>query len=307
MPETRNGFGARTGRERIVAFTKNLTNPNLQAFRLGADRAAALLGASVIHRIPTKPDDAAQQIDLLAMMLAEKPDAILLGPAEDKALEPIIERLNAARIPIVNFASRMAAGDFLSYVGSDDVDMGCRAARYLLTRMWNHGNMVIIEGPQTTSTSRDRVEGFKKALAECSGIHLVASVAGKYHEHDAYEAMSKVLKEFDKIDAVLCANDSMAMGALDALDLAGRSTLVVGINGTIQAAKAIEQGRLLASVDYSGFKMGCIATEAAVRGLRRLKVPSQILLPTTVIDRANVAGWLTPVDQRTCPAWDQTT
>jgi ribose transport system substrate-binding protein len=214
MPETRNGFGARTGSERIVAFTKNLTNPNLQAFRLGADRAAALLGASVIHRIPTKPDDAAQQIDLLATMLAEKPDAILLGPAEDKALEPIIERLNAARIPIVNFASRMAAGDFLSYVGSDDVDMGCRAARYLLTRMRNHGNVVIIEGPQTTSTSRDRVEGFKKALAECSGIHLVASVAGKYHEHDAYEAMSKVLKEFDKIDAVLCANDSMAMGLL---------------------------------------------------------------------------------------------
>jgi ribose transport system substrate-binding protein len=305
MLEAEHALETRTDKARIAVFTKNMTNQNLQAFRLGANRVAAQCGASISHRVPVKPDDAAQQVELLATVLAERPDVILLGPAEDKALEPIVERINDAQIPIVNFASRMTAGKFVSYVGADDVKMGFLAGHYLLSRTRDGGAVVIIEGPQTTSTGRDRARGFKKALAEFPGIRLLASVEGKYHERDAFEAMSKVMNEFGQIDAVLCANDSMAMGVLDALDRVGRSALVVGINATIQAARAIEQKRLLASVDYNGFTMGCIATEVAVRTMRGLTVPSQILMPTTVVSRSNVAGWLDPVEQRPCPAWEQ--
>jgi ribose transport system substrate-binding protein len=305
MLEAGHTLQTRTDKARIAVFTKNMTNQNLQAFRLGVDRVATQCGVSISHRVPAKPDDAAQQIELLATVLAERPDVILLGPAEDKALEPIVERINDAQIPIVNFASRMTAGKFVSYIGADDVNMGFLVGHYLLSRTRDNGAVAIIEGPQTTSTSRDRVRGFKKALAEFPAIRLLASVEGKYHERDAYEAMSKLMNEYSRIDAVMCANDSMAMGVLDAFDRVGRSAFVVGINGTMQAAQAIEQNRLLASADYDGFAMGCIATEVAVRTVRGLAVPSQILMPTTVVNRSNVAGWLRPVEQRPCPAWEQ--
>jgi len=305
MLEAEHALETRTDKARIAVFTKNMTNQNLQAFRLGANRVAARCGASLSHRVPAQGDDAAQQIELLASVLTERPDVILLGPAEDKALEPIVERINDAQIPIVNFASRMTAGKFVSYVGADDVNMGILAGHYLLSRTRDSGAVVIMEGPQTTSTGRDRTRGFKTALAEFPGLRLLASVEGKYHQRDASEAMSKVINEFGQIDAVLCANDSMAMGVLDALDHVGRSALVVGINGTIQAARAIQQNRLLASVDYNGFTMGCIGTEAAVRIARGLAVPSQILMPTTVVSRSNVGAWLCPVEERPCPAWEQ--
>jgi ribose transport system substrate-binding protein len=200
MLEAEHALGTRTDKARIAVFTKNMTNQNLQAFRLGANRVSTRCGASISHRVPAEPDDAAQ---LLATVLAERPDAILLGPAEDKALEPIVKRINDAQIPIVNFASRMTAGKFVSYVGADDVNMGFLAGHYLLSRTRDGGAVVIIEGPRTTSTGRDRARGFKTALAEFPSIRLLASVEGNYRERDAFEAMSNVMNEFGQIDAVL--------------------------------------------------------------------------------------------------------
>ncbi|MCV5232672.1 substrate-binding domain-containing protein, partial [Escherichia coli] len=84
---------------------------------------------------------------------------------------------------------------------------------------------------------------------------------------------------------VICTNDLMALGALDALDAAGRRALVVGNNGTPEAAREVAAGRLLATMDYDGFKMGAIAAMAALRHLAGRPVPREILLPAQVIDR----------------------
>jgi len=69
--------------------------------------------------------------------------------------------------------------------------------------------------------------------------------------------------------------------------------------------KQIETGALLASVDFNMFKIGCTATRAALRHLRGEKVPEKIMLPAEIIDRTNYKAWLVPVEQRTCPEWDE--
>ena len=77
----------------------------------------------------------------------------------------------------------------------------------------------------------------------------------------------------------------------------------MGNNGTIEAAQAVGAGRLLATMDYCGFRMGCVATLAALRHLRGQPVPAEILLPATVIHAGNHAAWLVPVEQRPVPEW----
>ena len=290
--------------ELIAVFTKNKLNPNYVAFRLGADRAAARLGATTTHRVPDKPDDAPEQIALLEATVREKPSAILLAPADDKALEPMVHAINAAHIPLVGFVNRMAVGDFVSFVGSDDVAMGYQTARYLLQNLGGHGNVVIIEGPTTAPTSRDRTVGFKRALSEQPGIRLLGTADGRYQTAEGDAAMTKLLAEFPQIDGVISANDSMAIGVLAALQRAGRTAKVVGLNGTMEAAQAISDGRLLASEDYSGFALGCLSAEAALRHVRGESVPKEIMLPARIIDKANVSEWLVPVEQRSCPDWN---
>jgi ribose transport system substrate-binding protein len=115
--------------------------------------------------------------------------------------------------------------------------------------------------------------------------------------------MAEFLKDHPQIDAVLSANDSMALGALEALKETNRTSIVIGVNGIMAAVKQIETGKILATVDFNMFKIGCVATRAAVRHLIREPLPEKIVLPAEIIDRTNYKAWLVPVEQRSCPEW----
>ena len=117
--------------------------------------------------------------------------------------------------------------------------------------------------------------------------------------------MAGFLQTYPKIDAVLSANDSMALGVLQALQEADRHAIVMGINGIVPAVKQIEAGNMLASVDFNMFKIGCTATMAALRQLRHEKLPEKILLPAEIIDKSNYQAWLVPVRERSCPDWSE--
>jgi ribose transport system substrate-binding protein len=288
---------------RLAAFTKNGVNPNYQAFLHGVERAAAAEGATATRHFPTTPDDPIEQTALLRAVVAERPDAILFAPADDRAMAgPVAEAL-ATGIPVVGFVNRMPGG-FVSFVGSDDVAMGRTIAGVLIAALGGAGEVVLIEGPESAPTSRDRGRGFREAIAANPGIRLLGIAPGRYLREPGRAAMAGLLAAHPRIDGVICTNDLMALGALDALEAAGRRALVVGNNGTIEAAEAVGQGRLLATMDYDGFKMGAVAAMAALRHLAGQKVPREILLPAQVIDRANHAAWLVPVEQRKLPAWD---
>ena len=99
------------------------------------------------------------------------------------------------------------------------------------------------------------------------------------------------MQSHPKIDGVLAANDAMALGAIEAFDGANRKVLVVGINGTKEAIDAIKAGRLLASGDYNGFVQGCLGTMAAIRRLRNLPVPKEVVFPAIVIDSTNYKAY----------------
>lgn len=132
---------------------------------------------------------------------------------------------------------------------------------------------------------------------------MLASAPGNYQQADGKRMMMGFLKDFPRIDAVLSANDSMALGALEALKEASRTTAVIGINGILPAVKQIESGNMVASVDFNMFKIGCIATFAAVRYLHHEPLPDKVMLPAEVIDKSNYKAWLVPVEQRKCPDW----
>lgn len=291
---------------RLAAFTKNGVNPNYQAFLLGVERAAAAAGATATRHFPATPDDPAEQIALLRAVAAERPDAIIFAPADDRALEGPVAEVRAAGIPLIGFVNRMA-GDFVTFVGADDEAMGRTIAGVLIAALGGSGDVVLVEGPETAPTSRDRGRGFRAAIAAAPGIRLLGTASGRYLREPGRQAMAGLLAAHPRIDGVICTNDLMALGALEALEAAGRRALVVGNNGTIEAAEAVGQGRLLATMDYDGFRMGAVAAQAALRHLGGHSVPREILLPARVIDRANHAAWLVPVEQRPVPDWDSAT
>jgi ribose transport system substrate-binding protein len=288
----------------IAVFTKNLTNPAYEAFRIASDQIARSTGARILHFVPKQPDNVGEQKAMVEQVLKDRPDAVIFIPVDDVAMIDSVKKLNEAKIPII-LVSNPLPGSFVTYVGADDFEIGYREARYLFENLGGKGRIVVIEGTPAAPTNRERVRGYKRAFAEYPGIEVLGSGIGNYQQPDAKRVMEKFLAEHQQIDAVLSANDGMALGVLEALKEANRTSIVIGINGILPAVKQIETGGMLATVDFNMFKIGCVATRAAVRHLKREPLPEKVMLPAEIIDKTNYKAWLVPVDQCACPEWTE--
>ncbi len=290
---------------RIAVFTKNRTNPAYAAARLGADRTAARFGLTTAHYVPDEPDSVPEQIALIERAVADKPDAVVFVPCHETAVNDAILRFDAAGIPLFNIITPTTAGRRVTFVGSNDRALAGDIARHLFARMNGRGRIIVVEGAPASATSRERLLGFQDALATRLGIQVRCSLRGEYQRHTACNVFLAAKDQWPGIDAVLCANDAMALGVLDALAEAksGWRPLIAGVNAIPEAVAAIAAGRMLATADFNAMAMSEIATEAAARHLRGEKVPAEIILPVQVVDAGNCAAWNMPFEQRPSPEW----
>jgi len=291
------------GAETIATFTRNPANPILRGVRLGSEGAAKSLGAQTIHFIP-RSEQASEQLGLVDEVVRSKPDAIVLAPFDPKAMVPAVDKLNAAGIPVTNVNERLEGGNVVAYVGTDDYQLALTTARFLIGAMHNKGNVVILEGPDNLPTSIARVKAFKDAVKDYPDVKLVASKSANYARTPASDVMRSFLRLYPQVDGVLAANDPMALGAIEALKAANKKALVVGINASREVIDAIKSGDLLGSGDYNGFVQGCLATEIAIRNLRKQPAPKEISLKAVVMDKTNYQDYETPMERRACPALD---
>lgn len=291
----------------IAVFTKNRTNPAYAGARLGADRVAARLGGQTRHYVPEVPDDLEGQRALVEQCLAEPPDAAVFVPVHQTGMDPWIRRLREAGVPLVSMVSPIHAVRPVTYVHSDDHALARAVTEHVVNRLGGRGRVLLLEGIPSSATSGERQRGIASALASHPGIEVVASVRGDYQRDIACRAVAQVLAQGLRFEAVIAANDTMALGALDALEAAGLDAplpLLAGVNAIPEAIAAIKAGRLFATVDFDAMKMACIATEAALRHLRGEAVPQDITLPVQVVDAANCAPWDLPYAERALPDWD---
>lgn len=292
--------------ERLAAFYKNQVDPHFALVRAGVEAAAKDMGAGpVTHYAPTRPNNLAEQLSEIEDVTVKKPDAILFMAVDPRGVVPAIEKVNAAGIPLINYNDRVRGGKFVSYVAADDFNLGLDAGRYLLKALGGKGNVVIIEGVKGSTTSDDRVRGFNKAIEENPGVKLLASQPANYQRLQALQVTENLIQSNPSIDGVMAAADVMAFGAIEALEAAGKkATKVVGIGGVPESIEAIKAGRLLATAEFNGYKMGCLATMAALRSLRKESVPDTIVIKGIVIDKTTTGPFEVPAEKRTCPKWE---
>lgn len=284
---------------KLAVFTKNRSNPAYEAARLGAERAAAAFGGATLrHFVPHTPDDPEQQSALVHEALAWQPDAFVFTPVHPTKLAAAIDAIRATRLPVFGFVNRLPPGVATSYVGASDTKLARDIALHLAQALRGVGGVVVVEGPADSVTSRERVAAFDTVLAAHPGLRVLARCRGAYLREPARVAFERVLQEQPSIDAVLAANDIMAIGVLDALQAARREAVVVGVNAIPEAVSAIRRGRMLATADFNAMQMAALATECALRHLRGEAVPAEIELPVGIVDRSNAHLWDQPYDKR---------
>lgn len=217
-------------------------------------------------------------------------DAIIVCPCDSRGIGPAIQKANAAAIPVFTADIRAEGGKIVSQIASDNEAGGRLAAGYVAKLLDGKGEVAIIDQPIIQSTI-ERVRGFTAEMIKYPGIRIVARPNGDGVRDKAMKAAEDLLQGYPNLAGIFGINDDSALGALAAVEAAGRKNIViVGFDGIPEARQAILRGSALkADVVQYPAEIGRITIETIHKHLAGEQVPPEIPVRVGMIDSTNAA------------------
>lgn len=220
-------------------------------------------------------NDTAGQIKLVEQMIVSRVDAIVLAPSDSRALVAAARRAQQAGILVVNIdnqfdpAALREKGISVPFVGPQD-QKGAQLVGAHVARSLKAGDKVaIIEGLPTASNAQLRTAGFQQAMKE-AGVKVVSVQTGEWEIAKANRVAGALLREHPDLKALLCGNDSMAIGAVAAVKSAGRigQVKVAGFDNISAVGPMLKDGRMAATASQHADRLAVHGIETALKLLK---------------------------------------
>jgi galactofuranose transport system substrate-binding protein len=278
-----NAFGLRAAYADLPALAKKDTykvgfaqtesnNPWRLAQTKSMQDEAAARGWQLVYT--DAAGSAAKQVADVRSMIAQGVDVILLSPREEKPLIPAVMEAKKAGIPMIlidrNVDASMATGgvDYAAFIGSDFVKEGNMAAEVLTGFMKGEAKIIQLEGSTGSSPANDRASGFADFIKDHPGMQIIASQSGDFARDKGRQVFETLYQAHPDATALYSHNDEMTMGAIAAMEAAGKvpgkDLIIATIDGTKDATQAILDGKVLVCIECNP-KFGPAAFDAIVR------------------------------------------
>jgi len=239
--------------------------------------------------------DVAQQIKLVESMIAQRVDAIVIAPADSKALVAVCKKAMEAGVTVVNIDNKFDAEALESrhvkipFVGPDNRKGARLAGEHLATKLAKGDKVAIIEGAPNAFNGIQRKLGFEDAM-NTAGMDIVRSQTGYWETDRANKVASAIVVSEPDLKAILCANDSMALGSLTAVKDAGKTgdILIVGFDNIAAVQRALKEGTVLCTVDQHADKLAVFGIEYALEMLNKGLTPQDRETAVDLITAENV-------------------
>jgi simple sugar transport system substrate-binding protein len=199
------------------------------------------------------------EIAAIRSFIRKKVDVIAFSPVVESGWDEVLREAKAAGIPVILSDRAVDLKDdslWYTFIGSDFLEEGRRAARWLIenTRAMGPVNIVELQGTIGSAPAIDRTIGFKEVIKDYPNYRIIASESGDFFRDQGYEVMKGILaRERRKIDALFAHNDDMAIGAIQAMEEAGlrpgKDVVIVSIDAAHGAFKAMIEGKLSCTVE----------------------------------------------------------
>lgn len=244
-------------------------------------------------------DDARQkqenQIKALRSFIQQRVDVIVFSPVISTGWTPILKEIQRAKIPVI-VADRKLDSDpslYVCHIGSDTVEEGRNAARWLIKKM--NGKAVIAQmiGTVGSAPANDRKKGFEEVIATAPGMKIAFNQSGDFLRANGQQVMEAWLKmpDFKKVNALFAHNDDMAIGAIQAIEAAGlkpgKDIVIVSVDGVRDAFKALKAGKLNCTVECNPL-LGPQVFDAVADIIAGKTLPKEIPVKEGVYDETQV-------------------
>ena len=239
--------------------------------------------------------NAENQISQVQDFLAQGVDAIILNPYDKEGSAPAVNLAVQTHKPIVvvnAIVSNLEKAN--AYVGSEDAEAGRIEAQRVADVLNGKGNVVIIHGPNGHSAEVQRSEGIRDVLAKYPNIKVLAEQTANWDRTQALNLMENWLASGQKIDAVLAQNDEMALGALKAIEAAGKQgqIAVIGIDAIPDALKAVGEGKMVGTVFQDAKGQGALAVDLAADLAQGKTVNHDNYIPFQLVTTTNLSQFV---------------
>jgi ribose transport system substrate-binding protein len=234
--------------------------------------------------------DVAEQITNMELIIAQGADAIVIAPADSKALVSVCKRAMDAGIIVVNIDNKLDEGVLkdkdakIPFVGPDNRKGARLAGMYLAKKLQQGDKVAIIEGAPNAFNGIQRKLGFEDAM-NVAGMNIVSSQTGYWETDKAQPVASAMVNEHPDLKAILCANDSMALGAVASVREAGKqeSVYVIGFDNIAAVQRLLTEGKILCTVDQHADKLALFGIEYALEMLKGNAQPADKETPVDLI------------------------
>lgn len=201
------------------------------------------------------------QIKAIRSFIAQRVDVIAFSPVVETGWDTVLREAQRAKIPVILTDRAVNVSDpslYVTFIGSDFVEEGRRAGRWLLERVKKTPdatvNIVELQGTVGSAPALDRKKGFAEVIAANPKLKIIRSQTGDFTRAKGKEVMEAFLKaEGKKINVLYAHNDDMAIGAIQAIEEAGlkpgKDILVISIDGVRGAFEAMIAGKLNVTVE----------------------------------------------------------
>ncbi|PQO25751.1 LacI family transcriptional regulator [Blastopirellula marina] len=268
-----NGASSEVKKPRIALIMKSLAN---EFFSNMADGAKSYQAENpdqfdlVVNGIKDERD-ISRQVSLVEEMIASNVDAIVIAPADSKALVPVLRRAKKAGVIVINIDNRLdaevlaAENVVIPFVGPDNKAGAKKVGDYLANKLASGDAVCILEGVRTSFNGQQRLTGFQEAMDEAQ-IKVVDHQSAEWEMSKANTIASSMLSEHPEVKAILAANDSMALGAVAAVKGAGRSddVMIVGFDNISAVQQAIKEDKIIATADQHGDQLAVYGIQNAL-------------------------------------------
>lgn len=273
----------------IGIVLKSFSNPFWMMAKTAAEAKAKELGVEVVVLGTTEEGDYQQQVAHIEDLTTRGVNLIVVVPAEASALVPAIEAAIDAGIPVINLDSPIETDKVISYIGSDNVEGGRMAGEFIADQLKGKGNVGVIRGRLGNPVELQRYEGFMESMKKYPDIKVVAEGVANWEADQGFTVMEDFLTAHPEIQAVFAEADRMALGASQSAVAAGRKEIIiVGLDGIVEALRAVKDGSLAADVAQRPDLMGEFAVQYGLEYLKTGKIDAVLTTPMTLAVKDNV-------------------